>query len=467
MTETLYVIIGLIIGSVIMWFIARRTQSTLQTNLKDSEHRATTAEAVLPERQRQIEELSHKVDALQTDLTRESQARVKADAEKAELDKRLDEERKLLAEAEKKLSDTFSALAKTTLDSNTQAFLALAKSTFTNLMVEAKGDLGKREEAIKGLIAPLADSLHKFETHVQGLEKSRLESYTSLNTQIKSLVGTHQQLQKETTNLVTALKTPQVRGRWGEITLKRVAELSGMSEHCDFTEQVNVSTESGRLRPDLVVHLPADRDIVVDAKVALDAYLEFVSATSDQQRQSTLVRHAKQMRTHMETLAAKNYWQQFKKTPEFVVMFIPGESFFGAAVDVDHALIEDGLKNGVVLSTPTTLIALLRAVAYGWRQERIAENAQAVGELGRQLYERMKTLAEYIDSIGSGLKSATEAYNKAIGSIESRILPSARKFRELGTTTAPEIPQIEPIDLELRKLDVPERHEANTPKVAE
>jgi DNA recombination protein RmuC len=402
-----------------------------------------------------------KVDELQAKLSDETQGRVKAETERTEAYQRLEDEKKLLAEAEKKLTDTFKALATTTLDSSSQAFLVLAKSTFEKLLAEAKGDLGKREEAIKGLVTPLADSLQKFEIHVQGLEKSRQEAYTSLDTQLKSLANTHQQLQKETTSLVTALKTPQVRGRWGEITLKRVVELAGMSEHCDFTEQVTVTTESGRLRPDLIVHLPSNRDIVVDAKVALDAYLDAVSATSDGQRSAALEKHAKQMRAHMDALSNKNYWQQFKKAPEFVVMFIPGESFFAAAVDCDHNLIEDGMSKQVVLATPTTLISLLKAVAYGWRQEQIAKNAQAISDLGKQLYERIKTLAEHIGDIGSGLKTANTAYNKAVGSMESRVLTAARRFRDLGATSDPEIAIIDPIDSEPRQLTADELKDDN------
>lgn len=467
MTEILCVFAGLAVGAVVVWFIMTKQQDSFLIKMSDIERRAMTAEATLAERQKQYDELRQKADELQISLSTESQARVKAETEKAEASLRLEDEKKLLAEAEKKLTDTFKALAGTTLDANTKAFLDLANATFAKVVEEAKGDLGKRQEAIKGLVTPLAVSLQKFETQVQGLEKTRAEAFGNLDTQLKALAGANQQLQKETTSLVTALKTPQVRGRWGEVTLKRVVELAGMSEHCDFTEQVSVSTETGRLRPDLIVHLPSDRDIVVDAKVALDAYLDAISAGTDEQRNAALTRHAKQMRSHMDALSAKNYWQQFDKTPEFVVMFIPGESFFAAAVDCDRALIEDGMEKQVILATPTTLISLLKAVAYGWRQEQIAENAKAVSELGRQLYERMAILAGYIDKMGSGLKSATESYNKAVGSIEARVLPSARKFRELGVTTDPEIGIIQPVDLETRRIDAPEARDGDIPEVNE
>ncbi|MCS6970738.1 MAG: DNA recombination protein RmuC [Planctomycetes bacterium] len=402
---------------------------------------------------------------LRKQLLEEANARVKAEAQLVEALQRLAEEKKLLEDSKTALTDTFKALAGDSLNAATAAFLRLAQETFDKALTEAKGDLGKRHEAIQGLVKPLSEALAKFDEQVRQIEKQRQEAYASLAEQVKQLSSGQQQLQKETANLVTALRRPQVRGRWGELTLRRVVELAGMSEHCDFVEQATASSEEGRVRPDLLVRLPAGREIIVDAKVPLEAYLEAAAADSEEARQAALARHAAQVRDHMQSLASKAYWSQFDKAPEIVVMFIPGESFFSAALEADASLLEDGMQQRVVLATPTTLIALLRAVAYGWRQQQIAQNAQEISNLGKQLYERMRTLAESLDGIGKNLEKATESYNKAVGSLEGRVLPAARRFKELGVTTADDkdIPTLTPLEKKPRALSAPEaRGETST-----
>lgn len=464
MIYLVYIFVGLVIGGGLMWMYqvskAARKQSPqieeAEQRAAEAENRASTLQGAATELRAQSEKTAEDFKKTQDRLENENSARVEAETRLAETEQKLKEEMKLLEEAKEKLTDAFKAIAGDTLDNSTTAFLKLAKETFDKVLIDAKGDLGQRQEAIKGLVKPLSESLNEFKNHVSSIEKERNEAYAGLTEHLKSMSSAEQQLQKETANLVTALRKPDVRGRWGEMTLHRVVELAGMVERCDFSEQVTTDSEQGRMRPDLIVRLPADREIVVDAKVSLDAYLDAISADNEEDRKKHMARHASSMRTHMQALAGKQYWNQFDNAPEFVVMFIPGEAFFGAAVDADIALLEDGLEKRVILATPTTLIALMRAVAYGWKQEQLAENAQEISELGKQLYERMRALADHVGDIGKGLEKANTAYNKAAGSLEARVLPAARRFKDLGVVTGADVPHILPVETAPRVIIAPE-----------
>jgi DNA recombination protein RmuC len=429
MIALIFFAIGLVLGGIAAWLAAEAKNKGILAELRTQ---IGALQTTLESRERDL-------GALQQELRKEGEERAKAQAQL-----------KALQDAEQNLANAFDALADKALKSNNQAFLELAKSTFETIQAQGKGDLETRQKAIDGVVGPLKESLGRYEYQIQEIEKSRQIAYGSLGKQLSDLQGVTQSLD-------VALRTPQGRGSWGELTLHRVAELAGMSAHCVITEQETLKGEAGRQRPDMIVNLPGGRRIAIDSKAPTQAYREAVSASTDEERNAHLARHSQHVRSHMNQLSARNYWEQLDEGTDFVVLFLPGESFFGAALEQDKTLIEDAMEKGVVLASPITLIALLRAVAYGWRQEQATKNAQEISALGKELYDRIGKFVEHFEAVGAGLKKAVETYNQAAGSLERRVMVSARKFPELGAASGEEMPEVEPIDETPRSLALPER----------
>jgi DNA recombination protein RmuC len=380
-------------------------------------------------------------------------ARLRAQKLITELTTTLELERRQASDKLAEVEKTFAMLSSEALRQNSKSFLQLAQETLKQFHVQAKGDLDLKEKAVESMVRPIREALEKTEQQVRLMEKERKEAYGALHKHLETMTQTQLLLQGETRNLVQALRRPEVRGQWGEMTLKRLAELAGMVEHCDFTTQESVGGEDGKLRPDMVVRMPDGREIVVDVKTPLDAYLSAVEATDDASRSKHLQHHARKVRERVRELAAKAYWNQFKNAPDFVVLFIPGDQFLSAALDVDRALLEDALQQKIILATPTSFVALLRAVAYGWRQEALAANADRIREVGEDLYQRLAVFTEHLSKLGGSLEGSVSAFNKAVGSFDSKVLPGARKFVEMGV--APKKTLEPPTPLEIAPRAVP------------
>ena len=456
--------LGLIVGSLSIWFVTRtKLKFEFDRGRAAGESERATLTERLAGKEDQLRELREALDREtdQTEFLRTENARTLADL--SALQTRLEEERKasqeklsLLNNAEEIFTDAFKALSADALRNNNRSFLDLAKQNLETFQQTAKGDLERRHNAIGELIKPLKESLEKVDGKIGELEKTRAGAYSELREQVKALAQSHLQLQSETGNLVKALRVPHVRGRWGEIQLRRVVELAGMLQYCDFMEQETFATEESRIRPDVIVRLPGNRTIVVDSKVPFDAFYESIATTDEEVRLQKLKDHARVVRTHITALSRKSYWETVQPTPEFVLLFLPGETFYSAALENDPKLIEDGVAQGVIIATPTTLIALLKAVSYGWRQEQMAENAHEVSNLARSLYDRLRTFTKHFDDIGRGLDRALDSYNRGVRSLETRVLVTARRFKERGAITGEEIETLEPIDKATRPLSFDE-----------
>ena len=401
--------------------------------------------ARIPELEQTIRALRDRCDAAHEQL---AETRTTLDGERKNHAARIGELQKMGVEIEQR----FAVLASEALGKNSERFLKLVSERFDKHKQHADQDLSERRKAIETLVKPIGDSLAKFEKAVGNLEKEREGAYRAIKQQVKSLAEGQTGLQSETRRLVQALRQPKTRGRWGEYQLRNVLEMAGMSEHVDFVEQAHADSEDGALRPDVIVHLPGNKSVIVDAKTPLDGYLDAHEANDEEAKRRHMNRHVRQVRNHVNALGSKKYWQALPGTPDFVVMFIPGEAFFSAAIESEPGLFEQAVRNRVLISTPTTFIALVKAIAYGWQQENLAENSRKVANLAHDLFERIKTFSRHMEALGRSLQTSVKRYNDSLGSLERRVLPAARKFEAMGVTPAGStIPELQPVEIEARE----------------
>ncbi len=444
---------GFAAGGVLLWIIARlaaqkeilgrsdEIRQTYSARVSELEGCARYSEGQMDQLRQQLDQGECEITGLRKALDDERVLAVEAQARLDESARSLERLREVIELMKTEMTDTFRAQASAALESSNRSFLELASENLGKILEQTKGKLGEHQAGMEGTIRPLQETLKRYEEQLREMEKARTEQSWNLSRQIKELSEMNEALQRETSSLSTALRKPQVSGSWGQMSLRRAAELAGMAPWCDFYEQVTVDTESGKLRPDMVVRLPNGRSIVIDAKAPVDAFLSALQAPSEEERKKAFAGYVTAVRGHMNGLGSKAYWDQFEDSPELVVMYLPGETFFSAALENDPNLIEDGSLKKVILATPTTLIALLKAVAYGWQQEQVASGAREINRLGRELYERFSVVVEHFARAGANLTKAVEAHNDAVRSIETRLMPSFRRFRDLGVSTSRELPE--------------------------
>jgi len=444
---------GFSAGGILLWVIVRlaaqkeilnqtdEIRRSLSARVADLEGRARYAEGQMDQLKRQLEQEGSEITGLRKALDDERVQAVEAQARLDESARSIERQREVIELMKTEMTDTFRAQASAALESSNRSFLELASENLGRILEQTKGRLGEHQAGLEGTIRPLQETLKRYEDQLREMERVRAEQAGNLSRQIQALGAMNEALQRETASLSTALRKPQVSGSWGQMSLRRAAELAGMAPWCDFYEQVTVDTETGRLRPDMVVRLPNGRVIVVDAKAPVDAFLNALQASGEEDRKKAFAGYVTAVRAHMNGLGSKAYWDQFEESPELVVMYLPGETFFSAAIENDPGLIEDGSLRKVILATPTTLIALLKAVAYGWQQEQVATGAREINRLGREIYERFSVVADHIARAGANLSKAVEAHNDAVRSIETRLMPSFRRFKDLGVSTSRELPE--------------------------
>ena len=455
--------IGVAAAAALGWVLGRarlaaahaEEHAALRTSQQVLAERVRGREAELQESLRAVLAATARAEVLEDARSRALSELAAERAARAEEQRAMDEKLHLLQTTQEELTERFKALSLDALQANAQTFLEVAKAQLEKTQEVAKLELDQRSTAIDGMVAPIREALEKVDGKLTELDQSRERSQGALGAQLRALAESGEALRQQTERLVGALRVPNTRGRWGEVQLRRVVELAGMVDRCDFTEQTRVEVEGGTLRPDLVVHLPGEKQVVVDSKVPLQAYLDAHQAADEATKQSRLAAHAADVRRHVRKLSEKGYAAQFESAPEFVVMFMPGEAFLFAALEKDPELIEFGAEQDVILATPTTLIALLRAVAYGWRQEQVARNARDIQALGRELHDRMQTVVKHLATLGQRLGGSVDAYNSAMSSLEARALVTARKFKELGAGGEHDIPRLEPVESLVRQLDIP------------